>query len=96
VKAYTRPTDYRPYLTVLYQGPVKTGKTYCALSFPNPLVVYAEENVSTAEKFPDAALLLCHNIDKETNEDHGWQTFDGPRATATAHARVREGRRDSR
>lgn len=55
--------------TVLYQGPPKSGKTHCALSWPNPGVLYTETNLATARKLVDEGrILLPHRWNQDVNE----------------------------
>lgn len=46
------------YMSVLYQGGPKTGKTHNALTWPDPLVLYTESNMATLEKFPGVPYLV--------------------------------------
>lgn len=44
-------------ISILEFGESDSGKTWCALTFPDPLVVYFDSNLSTLRKFPNVPFL---------------------------------------
>jgi len=44
--------------SVLYMGPPKTGKTHCAMSWPDPFVIYYDPNLATLTKFQGVPFCL--------------------------------------
>jgi hypothetical protein len=58
----TQPHNPDRRFTVLYQSDSGMGKTHCALTWPNPGVLYYETNMATLEKFKDIPYILGEDI----------------------------------
>ena len=57
VKILSTSTIQQNRVALLFWGESDTGKTFDALTFPNPFVVYFDTNMSTLRKFPDVPFM---------------------------------------
>ena len=57
LKILTTDSIIQKRVALLFWGESDTGKTWCSLTFPNPLTIYFDTNMSTLRKFKDVPFL---------------------------------------